>query len=182
MLYDEHWSLTVSKSLKNERKAADVELYPVSKITYRLFANRGNYRDHRKIIIVDGSEVFSGGTNVSQKYVNDKPDKLFWRDTQLYIKRTVVFDYQFLFLSNWLFSTKNVLGIDAFYFNYSDFDGDQIIHIAASEPDTKPAIMMSSVSAIYSGTRRVLIYDTIFYFGRVGITGHQSSFSCWHWC
>ncbi|WP_374329507.1 phospholipase D-like domain-containing protein [Soonwooa sp.] len=72
-----------------------------------------------------------------QKYVNDKPDKLFWRDTHLYIKGTGAF-------------------------NYSDFEGDQIIQVAASGPDTKPAIMMSTVSAIYSATKRVFITTPYF--------------------
>ncbi len=162
MLYDDLGSGKLSKSLKSELKAAGVELYPVNKITFRLFANRVNYRDHRKIIIVDGREVFSGGINVSQKYINDKPDKLFWRDTHLYIKGTGAFYYQFLFLSNWLFSNKKIPEIDASYFNYSDFDGDQIIQVAASGPDTKPAIMMSTVSAIYSATKRVFITTPYF--------------------
>ncbi|WP_300675591.1 cardiolipin synthase [Soonwooa sp.] len=162
MLYDDLGSGKLSKSLKEELKSAGVEIYPVNKITFRLFANRVNYRDHRKIIIVDGREVFSGGINVSQKYVNDKPDKLFWRDTHLYIKGNGAFYYQFLFLSNWIFSTQKLPKIDASYFNYSDFDGEQIVQVAASGPDTKPAIMMSTVSAIYSATKRIYITTPYF--------------------
>lgn len=162
MLYDDLGSGKLSKSLKTELKTAGVELYPVNQITFRLFANRVNYRDHRKIIIVDGREVFSGGINVSQKYVNDKADKLYWRDTHLYIKGTGAFYYQFLFLSNWVFSTQKLPKIDESYFNYKDFEGRQIVQVAASGPDTKPAIMMSTVSAIYSATKRIFITTPYF--------------------
>jgi cardiolipin synthase len=98
-LYDDLGSGKIGRKLLNRLKAAGVEALPVNKITFRIFANRVNYRDHRKIIIVDGTEVFTGGINVSDKYINPNP-KQYWRDMHLYIKGEGAFYFQFLFLSN----------------------------------------------------------------------------------
>lgn len=162
LVYDDLGSGKLTKTLKTELKNAGVELSPVNKINFRLFANRVNYRDHRKIIIVDANKVFTGGINVSQKYVNDNASKMYWRDTHLYFKGTGAFYYQFLFLSNWVFSTKKIPQIDHSYFDYENIDGKQVLQCAASGPDTKPAIMMSTVSAIYSAKKRIFITTPYF--------------------
>ncbi|MEG1284069.1 MAG: phospholipase D-like domain-containing protein, partial [Lactococcus sp.] len=106
-LYDDMGSGKIGKKLLNRLKEAGVETSPVNKITFRVFANRVNYRDHRKIIIVDGKEVFTGGINVSDKYINPN-SKQYWRDIHLYIKGNGAFYFQYLFLSNWTFATEKI--------------------------------------------------------------------------
>ncbi|MDQ1803926.1 phospholipase D-like domain-containing protein [Chryseobacterium sp. CKR4-1] len=78
-LYDDMGSGKIGKKLLARLREAGVEVSPVNKITFRVLANRVNYRDHRKIIIVDGTKVFTGGINVSDKYINPNPTQ-YWRD------------------------------------------------------------------------------------------------------
>ena len=66
-------------------KEAGVDIFPFHKILFYLLANRLSYRNHRKIIVIDGQTAFNGGINVSYKYINNKPKKLYWRDTHLRI-------------------------------------------------------------------------------------------------
>lgn len=161
-LYDDLGSGKIGKKMLVRLKAAGIEVLPVNKITFRIFANRVNYRDHRKIIIVDGIEVFTGGINVSDKYINPNP-RQYWRDIHLYIKGDGAFYFQFLFLSNWTFAAEKLPEISEKYFDYKNQDfGNTLLQTAASGPDTKPAIMLSTNSAILSAKEKVYIVTPYF--------------------
>lgn len=161
-LYDDLGSGKLSKDFISKLKNAGIEVAPVNKINFRIFANRANYRDHRKMIIIDGREVFTGGINVSDKYINDGKSALYWRDTHLYLKGSGAFYFQYLFLSNWVFATEKVPQLSRDYFDYQDFTGNQIVQVAASGPDSKPAIMMSTVSAIFAAKEKIYITTPYF--------------------
>lgn len=160
-LYDDMGSGKIGKKLLRRLKDASIEVSPVNKITFRLLANRVNYRDHRKIIIVDGAEVFTGGINVSDKYINPNP-KQYWRDVHLYMKGEAAFYFQFLFFSNWIFATEKIPEISQLYFTKSIEEGSSLIQTAASGPDTKPSIMLSTTSAILSAKKRIYIVTPYF--------------------
>ena len=81
-IYDDFGSRSIRRSLVKELIAGGVEAYPFYKILFIALSNRTNYRDHRKIIVVDGCTGFVGGINVSDRYLNnEKPKKkqVFWR-------------------------------------------------------------------------------------------------------
>ncbi|MDN5476163.1 MAG: cardiolipin synthase [Chryseobacterium sp.] len=160
-LYDDMGSGKIGKKLLQRLKDASIEVSPVNKITFRLLANRVNYRDHRKIIIVDGAEVFTGGINVSDKYINPNP-KQYWRDVHLYMKGEAAFYFQFLFFSNWIFATEKIPEISQLYFTKSLEEGSSLIQTAASGPDTQPSIMLSTTSAILSAKKRIYIMTPYF--------------------
>lgn len=160
-LYDDMGSGKIGKKLLKRLKTGGVEVSPVNKITFRLLANRVNYRDHRKIIIVDGAEVFTGGINVSDKYINPNPQQ-YWRDVHLYMKGEAAFYFQFLFFSNWIFATEKIPEISQLYFKKSKEEGTSLIQTAASGPDTKPSIMLSTSSAVLSAKKRIYIVTPYF--------------------
>ncbi|MDH6254103.1 cardiolipin synthase [Chryseobacterium sp. H1D6B] len=161
-LYDDMGSGKIGKKLLNRLRESGVETSPVNKITFKIFANRVNYRDHRKIIIVDGAEVFTGGINVSDKYINPNP-KQYWRDIHLYIKGNGAFYFQFLFLSNWTFATEKIPSISQDYFKYENKgSGNKIVQAAASGPDTKPSIMLGTASVILAAKEKVYIVTPYF--------------------
>ena len=162
LLYDDLGSSNLKKPFREKLMQAGVEVAPVNKITFKLFANRINYRDHRKIIIVDGLHVFTGGINVSDKYINPNP-KIYWRDTHLYMRGNCAYYFQFLFLSNWMVATEKMVSIDRSYFNQEvEVEGDKLVQVAVSGPDIKPGIMLSTASSIYAATKRVFITTPYF--------------------
>lgn len=161
-LYDDFGSGKIGKKLLKRLRASGIEVFPVNKIKFRIFANRVNYRDHRKIIIVDGTEVFTGGINVSDKYINHE-NQLYWRDVHLYMKGNGAFYFQFLFLSNWVFAVKDIPELSKEYFRYDENNtGKTIVQVAASGPNTKPSIMLSTNSAILSAKEKVYIVTPYF--------------------
>ena len=78
-LYDDFGSHGLGKPFIQKLKDAGVQTAPFYKIKWYALANRINYRNHRKIVIIDGLTSFVGGINMSDKYRNDlNPKNKFW--------------------------------------------------------------------------------------------------------
>jgi cardiolipin synthase A/B len=166
-IYDDFGSRSIRKKLVRRLKANGVKAFPFLKVYFILFANRLNYRNHRKIIVVDGHTAFVGGINVSDRYINDgDTKKLFWRDTHLRIDGPGVQYLQYLFLCDWNFCAKDQLHPDQLFFpaeNPFSPKGDKIVQIAASGPDSEtPAILFSILQAINLATEEILITSPYF--------------------
>jgi cardiolipin synthase len=127
-----------------------------------------NYRNHRKIIIVDGKKAFVGGINVSDKYINEptSENKTFWRDTHLMIEGPGVYYLQYLFIGDWNFCSGKMLDNIKDYFPEvyrNKLPGDKIIQIAASGPDSvNPTILYSLLYAVYQAQQEILITTPYF--------------------
>src|SRR5699024_3375158 len=80
-IYDDFGSYGIRKSLTQKLIANGVKAYPFYKIKFIYLANRMNYRNHRKIVVVDGKIGFVGGINIADKYSNKTSEagSLFWR-------------------------------------------------------------------------------------------------------
>lgn len=92
-----------------------------------------NYRDHRKITIIDGNVAFTGGVNIGDEYINEVEVFGHWKDTSLMIKGRGVWNLTLLFLQNWEFSTK----IDENYELFKptiEYPSDGYVHIFGDSP------------------------------------------------
>ncbi len=165
-MYDDFGSLSLKKSFSRRLSEAGVEVHPFYKLSFRHFANRLNYRNHRKIVIIDGTISYVGGINVSDKYINDGKNELFWRDTHMRIEGVSVMNLQFIFLTDWNFCAKQNIKFSERYFPESNVQknfGDQFVQISYSGPDsTLPAIMYSLIEAIACAKKEVLITTPYF--------------------
>jgi cardiolipin synthase len=167
-IYDDFGSPTIKKSTEQRMGQAGVEIHPFHKIHFYFLANRINYRNHRKIVVIDGRTAFVGGINVSDKYVNKTahglPDKLFWRDTHIRIDGPAVNYLQYLFMCDWNFCCPHPLTPTADYFTTSlEPARGSYVQIAASGPDSgQPAILFSILQAIYLAKEEILITTPYF--------------------
>ncbi len=69
---------------------------------------RVNFRNHRKIVVVDGKEAFVGGHNVGDEYVGKHPTLTPWRDTHVGLRGPVVLECQVSFLEDWRWASGRV--------------------------------------------------------------------------
>lgn len=167
-LYDDFGSHGLGKAFIKRLEDAGVQTAPFYKIIWYAFANRINYRNHRKIIIIDGNVGFIGGINMSDRYRNDlqKENHLFWRDTHLMIKGISTSYLQYLFLCDWNFCSPVRLDYDKIYFpdqlQNSKLVND-VVQIAASGPDSaQPVIFYSLMEAIGSAKKNIYITSPYF--------------------
>nr|WP_184403512.1 cardiolipin synthase [Geomicrobium halophilum] len=105
VLYDAVGSWQLPKAYKNELRQAGVDIKAFAPVRIPLLNHRVNYRNHRKIVVIDGQIGFTGGLNIGDEYVGK--GKLFrhWRDSHLYMKGEAVRDLQLTFLRDWSFMT-----------------------------------------------------------------------------
>lgn len=162
-IYDDFGSRSIRKEFVKELTDAGVQAFPFYKIRFILFANRINYRDHRKIIVVDGCIGFVGGINVSDRYIN-KPGQLFWRDTHVMINGPGVYYLQYLFISDWNFCSGKHLKLERdFFCTKPTTSGKATVQIAASGPDSDvPTLMFSMVQTIGLAEKELLITSPYF--------------------
>ncbi len=165
-IYDDFGSRSIRKKLVKGLKDAGVEAYPFNRVRLLYFANRINYRNHRKIIIVDGKCGFIGGINISDRYINDKKetDKQYWRDTHIRIDGPGILYLQHIFLCDWNFCTGQKIQPDLKYFSATAVHGSNTsVQIAASGPDSPAStIKLSFLKAINLAQSEILLATPYF--------------------
>lgn len=169
MIYDAFGSRSIKRKFLKTMRDAGIEAYPFNRIRFVPLANRLNYRNHRKIIVVDGRAGFVGGINISDRYINNgnktgSGSGLFWRDTHLRIDGPGVQYLQYLFFCDWNFCAGQKLQPGPVYFDgVRQPGGNESVQIAASGPDSPTStIMLSMLKAINLARREILITTPYF--------------------
>ena len=166
-IYDDFGSSSIRKEFVEELTKVGIQAFPFYKVHFILLANRVNYRNHRKMIVIDGHIAFTGGINVSDRYIN-KPGQLFWRDTDVMIAGPGVNYLQYLFICDWNFCSGKQLVLEAGYFcNDMSPEGEATVQIVASGPDSDlPTLMYSMIETINLAEKELLITTPYFIPGR----------------
>jgi cardiolipin synthase A/B len=107
-LYDSIGSFDLPARYVNDLRAAGVVVHPFA--TKRHVVNRFqiNFRNHRKIVVVDGERAFVGGHNVGVEYLGAKPPLSPWRDTHIEVRGPAVANIQFAFTEDWYWATQKL--------------------------------------------------------------------------
>ncbi|RIV67387.1 cardiolipin synthase [Flagellimonas aequoris] len=159
-IYDDFGSKNIRGNIVKELNRSGVRAVPFNKIKLLFLANRLNYRNHRKIVVIDGKVAFTGGINVCDKYINNGKNDLFWRDTNVVIKGPAIFGLQQVFLSDWNFCSKENLGIDRELFPIipNNAQANAAVQVVSNGPDSDlPNILYAIIQAIQLAKREVLI-------------------------
>ncbi len=160
-IYDDLGSNHIRK-IPKILKEHGAEVYVFSPVLINFYLN-ANYRNHRKIIVVDGQIGFAGGINLDDRYLNNGKHKLFWRDTHLKITGDAVNILQLQFLMSYRYVSKKVFRFEAPYFQRSQLRGTCFTDIIASAPDSDwPMSMNCIVMAINLAQHRIRITNPYF--------------------
>lgn len=167
-IYDDFGSHGIGDDFLKRMEDNGIETAPFYKIKWYALASRLNYRNHRKIIVIDGQISFIGGINISDKYRNDTKNKgdLYWRDTHIMIKGAASLYLQYLFLCDWNFCSPKKLDYDPVYFPpiiQAVEIQKELVQIVPSGPDSiLPVIFYSLMEAIGSAQEQILITSPYF--------------------
>jgi len=144
LMVDGVGSFKLKRKFFRTLRAAGIQVHVFMPVLFPLFTSKINYRDHRKIVVIDGTKGFTGGLNLDDRYLNNGKHKLFWRDTHLMLEGEAVKSLQFLFLVNWMFVGKEVFKATETYFPTIDLKAKKYVQINASGPDWELASIMDS--------------------------------------
>jgi cardiolipin synthase len=152
------------KKIPNRLKEAGIQFLTTLPVAFNSLAN-SNYRDHRKIAIIDGSVGFIGGINLDERYWNNGKHALYWRDTAVRVEGPAVNLLQVQFFLSWFFAGgKNEFGDLNNYFKApAQKKGNGIVAIAASGPSSEvPYIMETILLALGHAKRTIRICTPYF--------------------
>lgn len=149
------WSLK-EKFFENLRESG-IEIYPFMEVRFPRLTSKVNFRNHRKILIVDGKIGFTGGINIADRYIDGIPKIGVWRDTHLQITGDAVATMQVVFAADWYFVINENLTGEKFFPPLSEKNGTPV-QITASGPDSDwESMEQAYLSAILNAKESVYI-------------------------
>lgn len=137
VLYDYVGSFYMSARVLKQMRAAGIEVHPFLELTFTQFALRVNWRNHRKIVVIDGRVGYMGGMNIADRYVTGDKKWLPWRDTHLRIVGEAVAALQYSFAIDWDFTTHNLLTSPAIHYDRTIDRPDYLVQMMSSGPTNR---------------------------------------------
>jgi len=162
LIYDYWGSFNLSKKYLKSMKEAGIYFRPFLPFRWRISrSSKINYRNHRKLIIVDGITGFTGGLNIADRYIyGNSLGK--WRDTFVQLEGSVVHGLQLLFMVDWFFVDRKLIDGPEYFPEPKKFE-QNLIQLVNSGPDSDwEAIMQGIASAISIATKYVYIQSPYF--------------------
>lgn len=167
IIYDHVGSFTTSNAFFRRLRKGGVEATPFFKVTFPGLGTHVNWRNHRKIVVIDESIAYIGGMNIANRYANDGDSRRPWRDTHIRVHGPVVAALLYSFAVDWnfsgraLFETKSLVAPDhTFGPNEISDVGAQLL--SAGPTDHWSNIAMAYQKAISTAHRRVFIQTPYF--------------------
>lgn len=162
VLYDEIGSHDLPRSYCDELRAAGIEINPFN--TRKGAGNRFqlNFRNHRKIVIIDGKVAWIGGHNVGDEYLGLDPKFGHWRDTHMRIEGPAAVALQISFVQDWFWATDNIT-LDLEWTPTPSATGNIKVNMLPSSPaDALETATLMFLEAINSAKDRLWIASPYF--------------------
>lgn len=163
LLYDDVGCWRVKDRFFNRMKAAGIQVYAFMPVRFPAFTGKVNYRNHRKLCVIDGKVGFIGGMNIALRYVKGTARQT-WRDTHLCIRGGAVYAIQRAFLVDWYFVSRTLV-TDRRYYPPVDktIDNNCLAQIVTSSPVSPwPDIMQGYVRVLLQAHRYVYLESPYF--------------------
>lgn len=165
VIYDDVGSWDLGLDYIKKLRRAGVKIHCFMPVVFPWFTSKINYRNHRKIIVIDSEIGFTGGLNIADRYIHGNK-RGCWRDTHLKIGGSAVKMLQMTFITDWWFATKELLNDKQKYFK--DFssslnEGGVAMQIAVSGPDSDYATIMQAYFAAITHAKKHIYISTPYF-------------------
>jgi cardiolipin synthase len=152
------------KRLPKKFMEAGIPLLKTLPVAFSSLAN-SNYRNHRKIAIIDGNIGFIGGINIDERYLNNNKHSLYWRDTSVCIRGPAVNLLQVQFFLSWFFAGgKDDFDNQNIYLKLPpEKKGNAIVAIAASGPSSEAPYIMETIILAISQAKKTIRISTPYF-------------------
>lgn len=157
IIYDHIGSYSISAKKWKRLKQYGIESYPFMKVLFPILSSSINYRNHRKITVIDGRVAYMGGMNIAKRYLGDT-DEMYWRDTHFRITGQAVYSLQSYFLSDWYSVSRKIPNIRYCFPNITDKMSGMMVQFVCSSPvDEYKNIEHAIMSLVSKATKRIYI-------------------------
>ncbi|MDD3269358.1 MAG: cardiolipin synthase, partial [Syntrophomonadaceae bacterium] len=124
---------------------------------------RLNYRNHRKICIIDGLEGYIGGFNIGDEYLGLSQAYGYWRDSHLLIKGSALDGLQLRFLLDWRYTCGYDFQVEEKYFPLRQAEGEIGVQIVSSGPDSKWSSIKDGYLRMISSAKQKVYIQTPYF-------------------
>ncbi len=165
ILYDSMGCKSVPKKYFKNLKSQGIQIAEFFPAFLGRLQLRVNYRNHRKIVVVDGEIAYIGGFNVGREYLGLDERFGYWRDTHLRIQGSAVPELQTRFILDWDYAAKENLFAQKMYYPKPSipFSGESQAQVISSGPDsTYHNIRNNFLRLIHSAKKYIYIQTPYF--------------------
>lgn len=138
------------------------EFFPAvfGKLQFRI-----NYRNHRKIVVIDGRLGFVGGFNIGREYVGKDAKFGYWRDTHICIEGSAVTSLAVRFVLDWNYAAKENLFLEDRLFEIPDYirEGKDLVQIVSSGPDSGSQVIRDNYLRMIHMARKSIYIQTPYF-------------------
>ena len=168
IIYDDVGCWSVSNAFYERMREAGIEVEAFLPVRFPSFTSKANYRNHRKLFIVDGRVGYIGGMNIALRYVKGIDDKqhghLHWRDTMMRIEGPGVYSLQRAFLIDWYFVDRTLLSDRRYYPKLPAApECRNLLQTVTSAPTSPDADIMQGYVRIIMAARRYVYVETPYF-------------------
>ncbi|MBQ8989504.1 MAG: cardiolipin synthase [Prevotella sp.] len=165
VIYDDVGCWNVSHRFFERMREEGIEVSSFLPVRFPSFTSKVNYRNHRKIVVVDGVVGFIGGMNIALRYVKGT-GLMPWRDTMLKVSGGAVIALQRAFLVDWYFVDRTLLSDRKYYpsaLREEGLSNNCLAQVVTSGPVTPYPEIMQGFVRIILGARRYLYLETPYF-------------------
>lgn len=109
VIYDHVGSFSVRSRFFKRMRRAGVKVFPFFEVTFPQLGTRINWRNHRKLCVIDGKTAYLGGMNIADRYIDGGKKFATWRDTHVRVQGPAVSAIQYAFAVDWNFMGQPLL-------------------------------------------------------------------------
>ena len=161
LLYDEIGSHKLSRAYLDRLAKAGIHVSPFRTTQGRANRLQVNFRNHRKVVVVDGHSAYIGGHNVGEEYVGRHPRLSPWRDTHLHIRGPAAMATQLAFVEDWYWATRQVPELD-WVPDTVCTPGQRVLILPTGPADMLDTCVLFFVQAINTAQQRIWITSPYF--------------------
>lgn len=162
LIYDDVGCWNVKNSFFERLREEGIEVHAFMPVKFPMATSKANYRNHRKICVIDGRVGFIGGMNIAMRYVKgiNQP----WRDTHMKIEGGAVYGLQRAFLVDWYFVDRTLI-TDRKYYPDTDprIDNNCVAQVVTSSPITLWPDMTQGYVRVLLEARRYVYMETPYF-------------------
>ena len=168
VLYDDVGCWNVKDKFFKEMSDAGIEVHAFLKVAFPVFTSKVNYRNHRKIVVIDGKVGFMGGMNIADRYTKGTSWGT-WRDTHFKIIGKGVHGLQAAFLIDWYVVSKKLLNEKIYYPPLPVYSDDNIMQICTSGPVGQWRTLLQAAIFTVANAKKYVFIQTPYFLPTEGL-------------
>lgn len=163
VLYDDVGSRAVRKGFFDEMEQAGIEVCEFLHVQFPRFTSKVNYRNHRKVVIIDGRVALFGGMNIADRYCEGTRQLGPWRDNHFRVEGGGVAGLQFAFLNDWYATTRQRLTAAEKYYTATPLRANNVMQVLTGGPLGRWRTLQQAVALAVARAKERIRIQTPYY-------------------